>query len=111
MTGCFAYAKTPATITGQAQGNNEMVNTCAGCLRNRPEFASPLDSLSALPVLAPLVLRGAAQTPASPLSSAHRRHGPHTGHVRHICLASSIWSREAPEVPRGKNRSGSTLRQ
>ena len=60
MTGCFAYAKTPATITGQAQGNNEMVNTCAGRLRNRPEFASPPDSLSALPVLAPLVLRGAA---------------------------------------------------
>jgi hypothetical protein len=30
MTGCFAYAKTPATIAGQAQGNNEMVNTCAG---------------------------------------------------------------------------------
>jgi hypothetical protein len=30
MTGCFVYAKTPATITGQAQGNNEMVNTCAG---------------------------------------------------------------------------------
>jgi hypothetical protein len=60
MTGCFADAKTPATITGQAQGNNEMVNTCAGRLRNRPEFASPPDSLSALPVLAPLVLRGAA---------------------------------------------------
>ena len=60
MTGVFAYAKTPATITGQAQENNEMVNTCAGRLRNRPEFASPPDSLSALPVLAPLVLRGAA---------------------------------------------------
>ena len=60
MTGCFAYAKTPATITGQAQENNEMVGTCAGRLRNRPEFASPPDSLSALPVLAPLVLRGAA---------------------------------------------------
>ena len=60
MTGCSAYTKTPATITGQARGHNEVVNTCAGCLRNRPEFASPPDSLSALPVLAPLVLRGAA---------------------------------------------------
>jgi hypothetical protein len=30
------------------------------------------------------------QTPPSPLSNAHRRHGAHTGHVRHICLASSI---------------------
>ena len=30
------------------------------------------------------------QTPASPVSNAHRRHGTHTGHVRQICLASSI---------------------
>src|SRR6476619_2132340 len=50
------------------------------------------------------------QIPAAPMCDAHRRHGPHTGQVRHICLASSIWSKEAPVVPIGQKSSGSTSR-
>ncbi len=31
------------------------------------------------------------QTPASPVSNAHRRHGTHTGHVRQICNGRASW--------------------
>jgi len=106
----FLLAATVLVGTGRKPVNSEYMRKLLK--EDGPELAVLLEFLDARR----LCLRRSSsvvppQIPAAPMCDAHRRHGPHTGQVRHICLASSIWSKKAPVVPMGKKSSGSASRQ